>query len=668
MAPMSLQAACTRLAHDHLTHLLSTAGLPAWFNSPEECEAAVQAIVQELLHVHSAPFDTLFDHFQQVGKKLQRGHAPPVAVLLERTQALCDDMDRMARLDLIEDGQVPSGSRMQEARLGLLRGALQSQANSARPLFRTDEDMDWEMDITRHREWYQTLLSALASPGDDSMPDCALAHCDFTDWTQSLEYQMLVQCLTPGSREALLILHQKLHEQAGFLDHALRTRQMADALLGFTELQKTYALLESRLKEAYVVFQTDKTSQFFRFFADTLILEDNLSYFLSVVIDLRNMGKRNGSLRRALVEIYRQIKSAPFVHNQIAGVIESGTSLHLLYRYQHPEDIKRVLSNLRRATSEVHTAMQDLFAPRFNIRALDTARLGGMSVNALRMLAGELQRYQPDMPVKLFDSGEAVALRERIEEGGQILDAVIHAIEHQTLELYFQPIVRITDATRELAYCEALARIHYNGELIEAERFIHTVRDRGLSPMLDAAVLNQLTRLAPEIRKHLNNVSCNLFPNSLDQSQVMSALEHCLARFRELDLTLTLEITEYELFHRFDTLNALYQAHPHFRVALDDFGSGYSSLATVTALRNAGLVDTLKLDGSLSDNLEDQPLNQQVVFLALELAGHLGLEVVIEHIHTPEAEQVLLERENAFMGQGHLYGKAMPLEGLESVS
>ncbi|WP_369601682.1 EAL domain-containing protein [Hahella sp. SMD15-11] len=666
MSIHSTDSACLKVARDHLTRLLASPALPAWFNSVEEADKATGEMARALRFALDGPVSDLAAQFSAWGEFLQKRYAPSVSLLINETREMQDDLTRLSQLHLVERKEDDLTTRLTEARRGLMAGALKVQARVAGELFRPTDTIDWEMDVTRHRHWYQAILKSLCED-EARLPDTSLAHCPFSDWLNSLEFQLLTQHLDHSDKSGLLILHHALHDQAIHLEHALAQGQLADALLGLSEFQKLYALLENRLKDAYVAFQSDRIGQFFRFFSDVMTQDDKLSYFMTVVIEIQKSPASPSMLRQALLNIYRAIKKTPLTQNRVAGVVENGSSLHILYRYAHKEDIKRVLAQLRKAAHSAHDDLNDLFAPRFNIRALETRQLSGMDHDALRMLAGELMRAHPGMPVKLFSEDETRNLRCEVEEGGRILNTVRAAIESHDIQLHFQPVMAVSAERRSLKYCEALARIRHDGQLVEAERFIHAVHEQGLGPLLDAAVLHSLHQQADDIAQHLSAVSCNLFPDSMDQPAVMAALECCLQTFAQRGLNLILEITEYELFHRFDMLNTLYQAYPNLSVALDDFGSGYSSLAAVTALRNAGLVDTLKLDGSLSEQLVENPLDRQVVFLTLDLARHLDLDVVVEHIHSQDIETLLLDHETSFLGQGHLYGAAMPLERIAAL-
>lgn len=92
-----------------------------------------------------------------------------------------------------------------------------------------------------------------------------------------------------------------------------------------------------------------------------------------------------------------------------------------------------------------------------------------------------------------------------------------------------------------------------------------------------------------------------------------------------------------------------------FVIEMDDFGSGYSSLNTLSELP----IDTLKLDLNFLRQAEHQPRRQKVMRLIIDLARELRLQVVAEGVET-EAQAALLKAMGCRYAQGYLFGRPMP--------
>jgi EAL domain-containing protein (putative c-di-GMP-specific phosphodiesterase class I) len=120
--------------------------------------------------------------------------------------------------------------------------------------------------------------------------------------------------------------------------------------------------------------------------------------------------------------------------------------------------------------------------------------------------------------------------------------------------------------------------------------------------------------------------------------------------------SLTLELVESAMMddrRLFDHLEALRAAG--YRVAIDDFGSGHSSLARVAQLP----VDTLKIDRSLIARICDSPRDHAIVRAIIATADALDAAVVAEGIET-EQQRTALRQLGVRRGQGFLFAQPLP--------
>ena len=138
-------------------------------------------------------------------------------------------------------------------------------------------------------------------------------------------------------------------------------------------------------------------------------------------------------------------------------------------------------------------------------------------------------------------------------------------------------------------------------------------------------------------------------------------LRRLLDRYQIPASLITLEILEGLALENVDELNAriLQLQEKGFRVSLDDFGSGYSSLNVFGSLK----INELKLDRDFLMNAPSQ--NQGRIRLILEeivrLTGRLGISTVAEGVETPEDEQLIREI-GCGVGQGYLYSRPLSAE------
>jgi EAL domain-containing protein (putative c-di-GMP-specific phosphodiesterase class I) len=95
------------------------------------------------------------------------------------------------------------------------------------------------------------------------------------------------------------------------------------------------------------------------------------------------------------------------------------------------------------------------------------------------------------------------------------------------------------------------------------------------------------------------------------------------------------------------------------RFAIDDFGTGYSSLAYLKRLP----VDALKIDQSFVRDALHDPSDQAIVLAIVNLAVHLGLDVIAEGVDSAEVHRFLVDQ-GCGQFQGYHFHRPMPLDAL----
>ena len=226
------------------------------------------------------------------------------------------------------------------------------------------------------------------------------------------------------------------------------------------------------------------------------------------------------------------------------------------------------------------------------------------------------------------------------------------------IELHYQPIYGLPG--RKVAYYEALARIHYNGELLMPAAFLPVVGSRRLETEFDLAVLRQAdSELASQQLPAGYGVSINLSAKSISHPEIVSYLVE-LSRHNTRH-PLMLEITEISLITQMAEVRTYLDLlrTVHYRIAMDDFGTGNSPLLYLVDLP----VDVVKFDISLVDKLGQDDRAGQVVADFASMMNDAGYALIAEGVET---EAVLSKIENLGFShvQGYLLGRPVPLATL----
>ncbi|HEX2806850.1 MAG TPA: EAL domain-containing protein, partial [Kineosporiaceae bacterium] len=244
------------------------------------------------------------------------------------------------------------------------------------------------------------------------------------------------------------------------------------------------------------------------------------------------------------------------------------------------------------------------------------------------------------------------------EDRLQRLQELRTAIDERQLTLHYQP--KIDLATGAVTGVEALIRWnHPTRGVVYPDAFLQLAEDAGLMPTVTALVLDRaLDQAAAWLRdgRHLT-VAVNLPSAAVVDTFLPERIADLLEQHRVPASCLKIEITEESLLEdrvrARDVLARLRGAGVH--IAIDDYGSGYSSLAYLRELP----VDELKLDRSFILPMADDARAAAIVRSTVELAHSLGLRIVAEGVeHAASASE--LTRYGCDSAQGYLYTRALP--------
>lgn len=238
------------------------------------------------------------------------------------------------------------------------------------------------------------------------------------------------------------------------------------------------------------------------------------------------------------------------------------------------------------------------------------------------------------------------------------------AVAHQDLSLFYQPQFDICSG--KVCGVEALARWFRGGTPIAPSVFIPLAEHTGVIGELGSWALRTGCKMLAEWRRglgHQPTLSINVSTLQIRESftdEIFQALRSNGLAGEQLEL----EITESILLEQADpVLTCLRQWKGlGVRIALDDFGSGYSNLGYLARLP----IDRLKLDGSLIRGMTSESKGTTIVKAMIALGRDLGITVLAEGVESEE-QLSMLARLGCQQAQGYLMTPPVPADAARSI-
>jgi diguanylate cyclase (GGDEF)-like protein len=249
---------------------------------------------------------------------------------------------------------------------------------------------------------------------------------------------------------------------------------------------------------------------------------------------------------------------------------------------------------------------------------------------------------------------EASPLREtaRLRQMG-IADEVVKALKENRLKLAFQPIVGAR--SRKPSHYEGLLRMaQSDGTILTAGHFVPAAEQMGIVHLIDRFALDATIA---KLKAHGSvTLAVNVSGTAASDPAWLQDFIDTVRGEQAVAARLIVELTETAALHHFEE-NARFVSQLRemgVRVAIDDFGAGYTSFRNLQMLH----VDTVKIDGSYVENLSQSPENQVFVRTLVGLAKSFDIKTVAEWVGSDE-DAALLQSFGVDYFQGFFFGEPL---------
>ena len=245
-----------------------------------------------------------------------------------------------------------------------------------------------------------------------------------------------------------------------------------------------------------------------------------------------------------------------------------------------------------------------------------------------------------------------------------LIEDIEHGLKNDEFKMYLQFIVE--NKTGRLVSAEALSRWEKaDGELIFPGKYIPIMEKTGLITKLDYYMFEKACKKLSEWNGSEFtdiSISCNFTRSTISEEDFIAKLTEITSRYSFDKPKLMIEITEDSIEKNLDIAikNILWAKEFGFSIALDDIGSGYTSLVNLCEYP----IDVVKIDRKIL-LMANEEKGKKLFLGIVSLAHYLNLTVVCEGVETEEQNALVFDSDCDFI-QGWYYSQGLPEDKAEA--
>lgn len=228
--------------------------------------------------------------------------------------------------------------------------------------------------------------------------------------------------------------------------------------------------------------------------------------------------------------------------------------------------------------------------------------------------------------------------------------AIVQAANARQITPFFQPVVNV--ASRSVEAVEVLARLELDGTFVPADKFIDIAEKTGVIHQVDTVVIERALEIVTD-SNFTGRLFFNLSPSALVLSEFTKILRSLVRQSGISPDRIVFELTERDTVKNLGALQRLLGAlkMEGFGLAIDDFGSGFSSFHYLRLFN----FDYLKIEGDFIANIFNSKKDRILVESINQLSHAMGLKVVAEWVESDDVLR-MLDKLHVDFAQGYYLG------------
>jgi len=509
-----------------------------------------------------------------------------------------------------------------------------------------------------HIKWLENILYCIENEDLTNFPLTSHQECEFH---KVLFYpESLLVCLDKNLCVYLEDLHRMIHKMADSFYTFYKNKQFSEAYFLFKDLKEQILKFKQIISELYFTTYSNVENNFFRLIE---MIEYSQDLYLTM-IDIKNLKNLNTiyseqTITTALLEFEKKLST--FINHKESNLLIKGVTsdFYLLNTNISDEEFQNFIKDLKSYIQQLNINVNDfnhnLDALIVSIKIDRFAEFKNFElIKGFSYLKKEAQKQKKDI---LYIPNASKIINDIINE--KINEKFIYKKTNDgDIEVVFQPIYDVKE--NKIFTLEVLGRIKNNNKLIPAGIFIDKIYEMNLVTKFDMHILDRIIEKKVLIQRVTPRLFINISFQSLLNDKYLNKLEQLFKTFNKTEIIL--ELTEQKFVENYEIIEKINKEHNIF-FAVDDFGSGYSSLKTLSTLVKKGVLKVLKIDGSLIKDILIDHYDKKIVKIISQLGQELELLTVAEYIENEEVLK-LIDQLNINLAQGFHLSKPKTIEEL----
>ncbi|WP_457626525.1 EAL domain-containing protein [Persephonella sp.] len=515
-----------------------------------------------------------------------------------------------------------------------------------------------------HIPYIRKIIKAVREDKLDEFPLEDAKSCEFQKY---LFYpESVMACMDANLCRYIENLHSIVHEVANSFFVFYVNQNYKDAYIAFKEFSNNIFKLAKVLSELYFSTYADAETNLLKL---TKYMEDMFDRGVLFLIDVKDLKALNKiyseeKINRLLREIDKELKGYLEKKRKNFIYVKGATANFYMFAVDIDDNqLNRAIKDIKKLIEKNYRLNGHSTEIKVSIAALELDKYSENTYEDLVKILHYLKEKAKDTPDRVYkavNEEEKEEIRRWLNRVYRDSAYIKSKIDSKDIDIVFQPIYDVS--TNQIKHLEVLARIKDSRDkLIPAGVFIDLIYELGLVGYLDSIVLEKVVEKRSFIKKVSDSLFLNISSESLTSKEFLDNLSSFLDSMSDFEITF--EITEQKLVEDVSILQDIYSRDNKIHIAIDDFGTGYSSLRVVADLAEKGILDIIKIDGTLIREIADRKFIRKVVKAISSMSQNLGIKTVAEFVEDEEILEILkqLGIQNA---QGYYLSKPKKIEEL----